>query len=218
MADESNVGAIASAATQPLIAQAEAKHSEIVPDLGQILDQQHGPLPEDPNNWFESVGSMHAFTKYLEAHGIIRDTGQGMTGPQSVFLYNVLEDEWKKLQEELRKMHGGDKFVIEQILRNIRESVKDNDSHRNEYRKNIRHHEAQISNVRRQMKEEEYMTDPDTPGVFKGGAGRLYKYSMFGKRKTPRFPIRKGGKAVQYPKKQWFDPEQRYLDAQQALS
>ena len=109
-------------------------------------------------------------------------------------------------------MHGGDKFVIEQILRRIRESVKDNDSHRNEYRKNLRHHEAQISNVRRQMKEEEYMTDPDTPGVFKGGAGRLYKYSMFGKRKTPRFPIRKGGKAVQYPKKQWFDPEVRGKD------
>ena len=140
------------------------------------------------------------------------DTGRGMAGPQSVFLYKVLEDEWKKLQEELRKMHGGDKFVIEQILRRIRESVKDNDSHRNEYRKNLRHHEAQISNVRRQMKEEEYMTDPDTPGVFKGGAGRLYKYSMFGKRKTPRFPIRKGGKAVQYPKKQWFDPEVRGKD------
>ena len=196
VADESNVGAIASAATQPLIAQAEAQHSEIVPDLTQILDQQHGPLPEDPNRWFETVGSMQAFSQYLQSHGIIRDTGQGMTGPQNVFLYKVLEDEWRKLQEELRKLHGGDKFVIEQILRNIRESVKDSDSHRNEYSKNLRAHEAGIARVKRQMKEEEYMTDPDTPGVFKGGAGRLYKYSMFGKRKTPRFLIRKGGKAV----------------------
>ena len=75
VADESNVGAIASAATQPLIAQAEAQHSEIAPDLTQILDQQHGPLPEDPNRWFESSGSMQAFTKYLQSHGIIRDTG-----------------------------------------------------------------------------------------------------------------------------------------------
>ena len=212
VADESNVGAIASAATQPLIAQAEAQHSEIVPDLGQILDQQHGPLPEDPNRWFETVGSMQAFTKYLESHGIIRDTGQGMTGPQSVFLYNVLEEQWRKLQEELRKMHGGDKFVIEQILRNIRESVKDSDSHRNEYRKNLREHEAGISHVRRQMKEEQYMTDPDTPGVFKGGAGRLYKHAMFGKRKAPRFGVRKAGKAVKYPKKPWFDPQQRGRD------
>ena len=153
-----------------------------------------------------------AIASYLERHGIIPSQGRGTMGPQHLFLYNVLEEQWKKLQEELRKMHGGDKFVIEQILRNIRESVKDSDSHRNEYRKNLLHHEAQISNVRRQMKEEEYMTDPDTPGVFKGGAGRLYKYSMFGKRKTPRFPIRKGGKAVQYPKKQWFDPEQRGKD------
>ena len=205
VADESNVGAIASAATQPLIAQAEAQHSEIAPDLTQFLDQQHGPLPEDPNRWFETVGSMQAFTKYLQSHGIIRDTGQGMTGPQSVFLYKVLEDEWRKLQEELRKTHGGDKFLIDIILRNIREAVKDSDSHRTEYRKNLRHHEAGISKVRRQMKEEEYMTDPDTPGVFKGGAGRLYKHSMFGKQKQPRF------KGATYPKT-WVDPKQRGQD------
>ena len=35
---------------------------------------------------------------------------------------------------------------------------------------------------------------------------------MFGKRKAPRFGVRKAGKAVKYPKKPWFDPEQRGRD------
>ena len=65
------MGAIATASSQPLITpEAGARPSALEPNLGEILDQQHGPLPEDANHYFESGGSLTAFRNYLESHGI----------------------------------------------------------------------------------------------------------------------------------------------------
>ena len=93
---ESDVGAIATASSQPLITpEAGARPSALEPNLGEILE----PVPKDANHYFESGGSLRAFRNYLESHGINPSQGRGMRGPQHLFLYNVLEEQWKRIQE-----------------------------------------------------------------------------------------------------------------------
>ena len=110
------MGAIATASSQPLITpETRARPSTFVPNLGEILDQQHGPLPEDANHYFETGGSLRAFRSYLESHGINPSQGRGTMGPQHLFLYNVLEETWKRIQEELKKRGSGNRFLIVQL-------------------------------------------------------------------------------------------------------
>ena len=145
---ESDVGAIATASSQPLIApEAGARPSALEPNLGEILDQQHGPLPEDANHYFETGGSLTAFRRYLESHGINPSQGRGTMGPQHLFLYNVLEETWKRIQEELKKRGGGNRFLIEQLLRSIRESVQGEGEHRVHYKDALREHESRKDDV-----------------------------------------------------------------------
>ena len=119
-----------------------------------------------------------------------------MMGPQHLFMYNVLEEQWKRIQEELKKRGGGNRFLIEQLLRSIRESVHGEDEHRVHYKDALRKHEVHRDDVRKEMKE----VHEETKGIFAGGAGKLYRPGIFGKRRSVTTVARKkSGKPVMYP-------------------
>ena len=178
---ESNVGAIATAHTEPLVVpQAPEPPRRPVPNLADILDlHQHGPLPRDPNHYFQSAECLQAFTAYLKGHNIMPSGGQGSAGSQHVYLWNILEEQWRRIQEELKKGSGGHAYTIDLLLRQIRERVREHDINHAQWEESVRDHDAHAKRL-------EQMVEPsDTPGIFKGGAGSVLRPSLF-RRPPPR--------------------------------
>ena len=189
-AQESNLGAIATAHSEPLVQPREQPQEQKVPDpdLADILDHQFGPLPRDLNNYFESDRALQAFTAYLQNHGIMRSGGQGSAGAQHVFLWNVLEDTWRRIQDELKKKGAGSRYMIDRLLKQIRERVKEYDENHTHWQKSKTRHDAEAKQLEEQFLKYTRDQPEGTPGIFKGGAGSVLKPGLFRRLRAKEAP------------------------------
>ena len=188
-AQESNLGAIATAHSEPLVQPREQAEQKVPdPDLSDVLDHQFGPLPRDLNNYFESDRALQAFTAYLQNHGIMRSGGQGSAGAQHVFLWNVLEDTWRQIQEELKKRGAGSRYMIDRLLKQIRERVKEYDTNHTHWQKSKTRHDAEAKQLEEQFLKYTRDQPEGTPGIFKGGAGSVLKPGLFRRLRAKEAP------------------------------
>ena len=74
-------------------------------------------------------------------------------------MFNLLETEWEKLQEELRKRGSGNAYQIEQILKGIRHRVHEHDTQYGEWEKSHRDYEAKAADIHEEMKRQHYPTE-----------------------------------------------------------
>ena len=67
------------------------------------------------------------------------------------------------------------------------------------YKDALREHESRKDDVKKEMEEEAGLHE-ETKGIFAGGAGKLYRPGIFGKRRSvTTVPRKKYGKPIMYP-------------------